>query len=146
MELKVQVKQAGKRQNKITTERLKLEKKPETVGELLQLSVKASRLAFLERMKGTRSEDQELYSQLILSEERLEEKAASGKVGFGRITNEKTVSEEKAVETARQAFEDGIIALFIDNVRYEEFDTPLSLTGDETVTFVKLTMLAGRMW
>ena len=146
MELKVQVKQAGKRQNKITTERLKLEKKPETVGELLHLSVKASRLAFLERMKGTRSEDQELYSQLILSEERLEEKAASGKVGFGRITNEKTVSEEKAVETARQAFEDGIVALFIDNVRYEESDTPLSLTGDETVTFVKLTMLAGRMW
>ena len=95
MELKVQVKQAGKRQNKITTERLKLEKKPETVGELLQISVKASRLAFLERMKGTRSEDQELYSQLILSEKGLEAKAASGKVGFGRITNEKWCQKKR---------------------------------------------------
>ena len=58
----------------------------------------------------------------------------------------KDVDQATAIKTTIEAFEDGLIALFIDGIRYEDIKQELSLKGGETFTFVKLTMLAGRMW
>ena len=66
---------------------------------------------------------------------------------FNQLVNTgRKVSEKKAIETALQAFEDGLVAVFVDGTRYENTADALELTGDETVTFVKLTMLTGRLW
>jgi len=62
------------------------------------------------------------------------------------LKGNKDVDIFSAVDTALQAFEDGLVALFIDDKRFENLDEALNLTGSETLTFVKLTMLAGRMW
>lgn len=147
MILKVQMKQAGRRGAKITTASLPLGKTPDTIEELIILTVKTTHGDFKRRVENSdKLEEGELEGFDILSPIMIEDKAASGKIGFGRIENKKVVSEKKAVETALQAFEDGIVAIFIDENRYENLQDKLSLTGDETVTFVKLAMLAGRMW
>ena len=147
MNIKVQIKQAGRRGTKITTTSLPLGKTPDTIEELIILTVKATYRDFKHRAENSdRLEEGVTEDFAILSPIMIEEKATTGKIGFGAVYNKKMVSENKAVETALQAFEDGIVAVFIDENRYENLQDRLSLTGEETVTFVKLAILAGRMW
>ena len=147
MELKVQIKQAGKREQKIQTAKLILPKKPETVEELLRYTVTATYHTFQEKRKRTALfEAGRTIPSLILTEEEMEKGADSGKIDFGFLRNSNQVSEEDAVANALLAFEDGLIAVFIDKERKEDLSEKLDLTGNETITFVKLTMLAGRLW
>ena len=113
MDLNVQIKQAGRKAAAIETHKISYERVPETVEELLTMTVKANLSAF-------RKKD--------------------------NIKGNKEITTETAIKTAIEGFEDGLVALFIDDKRYESLDEELNLTGSETLTFVKLTMLAGRMW
>lgn len=81
-----------------------------------------------------------------LTEEEITEKAQEGKVSFGVHYNLKKVDEKKAVENAWQCFEDGLVALFVDDERYEDIEEKVSLHEGSEITFVRLTFLAGRMW
>ncbi|MBF1704203.1 MAG: hypothetical protein HXO79_04185, partial [Selenomonas sp.] len=48
---------------------------------------------------------------------------------------------------ARQSFEDGIYRIFVNGEELgETCDTPVTLKENDEITFVRLTMLAGRMW
>ena len=51
-----------------------------------------------------------------------------------------------AVKAALKCFEDGMVALFADGVRYSEPGQTIPLREGSEVTFVRLTFLAGRMW
>ena len=82
----------------------------------------------------------------ILSPELIEGNAKSGKIAFGRRYGEKKPDPAKAAETAVQAFEDGLVAIFIGEERFEDLDAVLPLTDGCEVSFIKLTFLAGRMW
>ena len=53
---------------------------------------------------------------------------------------------EKAVANALQCFDDGMVALFVDGVRYQKREDVLPLREQSEVTFIRLTFLAGRMW
>ena len=83
-----------------------------------------------------------------ISEENIKSMAEIGKIAFGYIYNDKEPDVEKAVDTALLAFKDGMVRLFINGVEaeYKEEGTPISLSEGEEVTFVRLAMLAGRMW
>ena len=147
MELKVQIKQAGKRENRITTAKLLLKRVPQTLEELLKFTVKATHSAHVKKTKLIEAfEAGDVSEVIIYTQEQLEDQASTGKIAFGFLKSEKTVSEKQAIETALQAFEDGLVAVFIDGIRYEELQERLHLTGNEIITFVKLTMLSGRMW
>ena len=52
----------------------------------------------------------------------------------------------RAVVNALQCFDDGIVALFVDGVRYQKREERLPLKDQSEVTFIRLTFLAGRMW
>ena len=52
----------------------------------------------------------------------------------------------KAQENAIQCFEDGIYRIFMDDKPLEELDEDIQVTEEQVFTFVRLTMLAGRMW
>ena len=147
MELKVQIKQAGKRENKIVSAKLILKENPSTIQELLTSTVKATYAMHNAKVNlQTAFENGDLSEVLLLSEEELQDRAAGGKIDFGFLKNDKMISEEKAVEVALQAFQDGLVAVFIDGKRYENEEDLITLTGEETITFVKLVMLSGRMW
>ena len=60
--------------------------------------------------------------------------------------DDRKADEEKAVVNALQCFDDGIVALFADGVRYQKREERLPLKDQSEVTFIRLTFLAGRMW
>ena len=147
MELKVQIKQAGSRSSKITSATLLLSEVPQTVGELISFAAKSTYYTFKTKSELTEAfQKGNLSSVIIYPEQSIADMAASGKIAFDFPLQNEKITEQNAVNTALEAFDDGLIALFIDDQRFENKNQPLTLTGNETITFIKLTMLAGRMW
>ena len=72
--------------------------------------------------------------------------AQSGKVSFGINYGDQKADLQKARDNAIQCFEDGIYRIFLDDEPLESLDAPIKITKESTFTFVKLTMLSGRMW
>lgn len=145
--LNIQLKQAGKRESKIQTVKMMLPQKPETIEELLRYTVLATYHTFQEKQKKTEQfETGNMCQSLLLSEEEIEVGAASGKIGFGFLHGNSKITEKEAIANVLQAFEDGLITVFIDKKRQENLSDKIELSGNETITFVKLTMLTGRLW
>jgi len=76
----------------------------------------------------------------IMTNEHIAEAARSGKIG------DEKANLEKALDTAYLAFEDGLYCIFINDEQSEKLDDNLSLKDGDILTFIRLTMLAGRMW
>ena len=81
-----------------------------------------------------------------LLEDRIKAGAETGKVSYGDPMDDRKADVEKAVLNALQCFDDGIVALFADGVRYTRREEEILLKDQSEVTFVRLTFLAGRMW
>lgn len=82
----------------------------------------------------------------FLSASEIEEQSSSGKVGFGSVYNENKADLVKARQTALQAFEDGMFAIFADDNQCNKLDEIISLKKDTVITFIRLTFLAGSYW
>ena len=80
-----------------------------------------------------------------LTDESLETGSKIGKVGFGDRKSKNMQEADKAVENALICFEDGMFRLFINDEEIGTDDKITIKSGDE-VTFIRLTMLAGRRW
>ena len=76
----------------------------------------------------------------------IDDKAASGKVSFGAIYSESNPDIKKAIDTAIQAFGDGMFAVFADDNQFNNSDDIISLKPGTVVTFIRLTFLAGSYW
>ncbi|SFR80598.1 histidine kinase [Anaeromicropila populeti] len=139
MRLKVNVKHLGKRKNTVDAAYFELEKTPGTVGELIEETVKACVKEYQERQ-----EKKEVLT--VFTKEEIEDKAMSGKVSFGVNYGTNVPNEKDAVENARQSFLDGIVVIFIDDVEQEHLEDKIILKEDTSVTFVRMTMLSGRLW
>ncbi|MFR9236606.1 MAG: hypothetical protein ACLVLH_28055 [Eisenbergiella massiliensis] len=50
------------------------------------------------------------------------------------------------MKNACQCFEDGIAVIFLEGKRLETLEERIALREDSELTFVRMTMLAGRMW
>ena len=87
-------------------------------------------------------------NQLVpfLTEAQIEDQSTVGKVGFGRLYSERKADPIKAVEVALQGFEDGLFRVLIGEAEATKLDSPLELNEGDTLTFIRLTFLAGRMW
>ncbi|GGF11076.1 hypothetical protein [Flavobacterium limi] len=70
----------------------------------------------------------------------------TGKVGFGALYNHNKVDLAKAQETALQAFEDGMYAIFYGDDQLETLTEQIDLSQNKTLTFIRLTFLAGSYW
>jgi hypothetical protein len=70
----------------------------------------------------------------------------SGKSSFGAVYNHKLPDLKKAQETAIQAFEDGMFALFYGDDELETLQQTINLEENKTLTFIRLTFLAGSYW
>lgn len=81
-----------------------------------------------------------------LTTNNIEAMAEQGKVGFGTKYNDNKANEKEAIETMLQAFEDGLFKVFINDEEYDKLDEDILIKEEDTVTFIRLTMLAGRLW
>jgi hypothetical protein len=82
----------------------------------------------------------------FLTETEIAEQSVVGKVGFGRLYSDKHADIDKAIETALQGFEDGLFKVLVNNNEAMELDSPLEIFENDTLTFVRLTFLTGRLW
>jgi len=70
----------------------------------------------------------------------------TGKVGFGGVYNHNKVDVAKAQENAIVAFEDGLYALFHGDHQLESLTQEIDLSQNKSITFIRLTFLAGSYW
>ena len=82
----------------------------------------------------------------FLSEDAIADLSTVGKVGFGRLYSDRKADPEAAVKTALLGFEDGLFKVVVGEQEALELDAPLVLHDGDTITFIRLTFLAGRMW
>ncbi len=147
MKLRVNVKSVGKRRNSVEERICKIDGCPGSVRELILLVVDSQVEEYNQRFKEAR-EGQGDYPELLgcMTREEIEDQARGGRIGFGVSYGEQEADKKAAQRNAVQCFEDGIYRIFMDGRPLEELDEPLCATEENVFTFVRLTMLAGRMW
>lgn len=139
MNIRVNMKQAGRRGNTVEEECFAIPGEPETLrGLLVAVTV------LMVEQYNKRAENPGLLG--FLTREELEDKAAAGKVGFSVNYGGKKADQDGAVENVIQSFEDGIFRVFLNGRELTGLDEPTGIREDDSLTFVRLTMLAGRMW
>lgn len=142
MEIKVNIKHMGKRKSQVAPVTYNLPLGTDgffTVRELITELTKSGVETYNEKL-----EQPELLK--CLTREEVDSKAQSGKISFGAIYGERRADLAHAVDNAIQCFEDGIYRIFLNDRPLEVLEETLSVTEQDTFTFVRLTMLAGRLW
>lgn len=139
MKIKVNVKGVSNRKNKIVHLEYVYPDMQMTLRDFLSETVKIT----VKTYNKEKAADEVLK---CLSSADIENQSVTGKVAFGIHYNKKEADEAKAVANALQCFQDGMIAVFVEQERYEELEQVLPLKENSEVTFVRLTFLAGRMW
>lgn len=140
MTVKVNLKQIGQRKQKIAPVDFELKSPPKTVRELIAQTVTACVSSYNQRVRAGTDRAKPLSS------EQISDMAEIGKIAFGINYGEKEQDLDKAKENALQAFEDGLYRIFLNDGELEGLDTETDIKEGDTLTFIKLTMLAGRMW
>jgi hypothetical protein len=141
MQITISVKQPGRKHALIDRQVLEVEDLTDqpSLRELLMAVV---------RQQVTAYNNKPLEKNLLpfLSSAEVDNLAATGKAGFGSIYNEHKADLQKAQETALQAFEDGLFAVFINDEEMKHLSDVFSLNNHTIITFVRLTFLAGSIW
>lgn len=137
--MKVNIKGITKGKGKIDTVFIPRDEDISTVRELLTYMVK-----YCIKEYNNRKENSELLK--VLSKQEIDDKAVSGKVAFGVNYGEKNPKTNEAIENALQCYEDGMVVLFVDGKKTETLEEQINVKADTELTFIRLTMLAGRMW
>lgn len=139
MKISIRMKMPGKRRPILGEVPIEISDTVKTLRELLTELVK---------IEAERYNQKGVDVQLIpfLSKEELEEQAAVGKVGFGRIYSDKKADVPKAIENALTCFEDGLVRVFCGERELEELDGEIKLKEGDVLTFIRLTFLTGRLW
>ena len=139
MKIRINVKGASRKKAAIVQMTCDYPDSQMTVEEFLEETVRQNVREYNERREAA-----EILR--LFSEETLQDSAATGKVASGDPLDRRKADEEKAVKNALQCFDDGMVALFADGVRYTDRKEMMALKEQSEVTFIRLTFLAGRMW
>lgn len=162
MDIYINLKQLSKKSRRVKAVLFHYENTPHTLGEFVKETVLIMLREFNERKKKTK----EGIIPDPLSEEDIKNMTEIGKAAFGYVYNNNEITDEKAVETAYQSLCDGLVRVFINgedvsstdlnlrNVDINDIEASyravlnrkINLKDNDEVTFVKLTMLAGRLW
>lgn len=139
MRIYIQVKQLGKRKCSIEKIPVNFPVPPVDVQGMIEAIVSWQVSEYNERLQ---------QSEVLkyLTQEEVENKAASGKVGFEVNYNGKSAAETEAIINALQSYEDGIFRIFIDDTEAGDLSSPVPLKEESTITFIRLAMLSGRLW
>ena len=137
MVISVNLKKIGKKKNKIEKENFYLENNPKDVRELLIEVVKTSVNKYI-------NEKDSVIDYLDLRQ--IKDKEEAGKITNGQSYDDRIPNLNDAIQNAISSFADGIVRVFLEGVELVDLDQELDLVDRSNVTFVKMVMLAGRMW
>ena len=116
-----------------------LGKTPRTFRELIEESVKSCISAYKARANNSKN-------PTPLTDEQFDGMKEIGKFAFGVHYNENETDEHKAIQTAIDAVTDGLVRVFKGNDEITDLDAEIEISEGDVFTFVRLTMLSGRMW
>lgn len=116
-----------------------LSAEPHTVRELIAFCVRTCVASYRARPRTP-----ELSAPL--DPETYEGMRRIGKFAFGLLGDDKEIDEEQAIDTATEAFSDGLVRIFLDGAELTELDATVPVREGSSLVFVRLTMLSGRMW
>lgn len=140
MNIKVNIKQLGKKRAAVEAEDFHIEGCPGDVRGLIAASVHTCVEDYNERVR--KGED----NVKPISDEEISQMSQIGKIAFGINYGGKEANEEEAVKNALLSYEDGLFRIFIGEEEAGGLDDRISLAENSEVTFIKLTMLSGRMF
>ena len=83
---------------------------------------------------------------VALKEEEIKAQSNLGRISFERLFNENKDSLEKSVEIMVQDFQDGLFRVYINQKEYTKLTDEISMNFHDEVVFIRLVMLAGRLW
>jgi hypothetical protein len=139
MNIYVNIKSIGKRKNVFDKVPYDL---PENISDLRTLITEFVRIE-VEKYNNHPGDVQLLP---FLTETEIADKSEVGKVDFGNRYNDKKADFEKSVNVALQGFEDGLFKVLIGDTNVEKLEQSVVLNENDTLTFIRLTFLAGRRW
>ena len=140
MILKIYLKQIGQRKQTVAPVDFEYLPVPRTVRELITQTVEACVNAYNERVRQGDSRANPV------TEKQIADMASVGKIAFGINYGGREQDTGKAVDNALQSFEDGLYRVFLNDHELEKLDDNLDLHDGDSLTFIRLTMLTGRMW
>lgn len=140
MIVKIHLKQIGKRKQTVAPVDFEYLPVPRTVRELITHTVEACVNAYNERVRQGDSRT------APVTEEQISDMASVGKIAFGINYGGREQDTGKAVDNALQSFEDGLYRVFLNDHELERLEEKLDLCEGDSLTFIRLTMLTGRMW
>lgn len=135
--LTLHLKRLGKK--KIHLLEFEIEKKPQTLKELIEECVKSE-------VKRYNEKRQEIKLMSFLSPKDIQEQSETGKIGFGDLENKELAQVDEAIANALLAFEDGLFVVFVDDVEIKSFEETIDLKTDSVIAFIRLTFLTGTYW
>ena len=138
MNVFMKIKALSKRKPLIDRVAFEIDKPVATAKELVEYVVRRNVDDY-----NSKAIDSPLFQYLTSDE--LADRAQTGKVGFGDRKSENDQDADKAVENALTCFNDGIFKLFINDDE-AGFGDDINLKEGDEITFIRLTMLAGRLW
>lgn len=139
IQIYVALKHMGNVTKKVKEYPFLLGKTPRTFRELIEESVKSCISAYKARATNANN-------PAPLTDEQFDGMREIGKFAFGVHYNENDVDEAKAIQTAIDAVTDGLVRVFKGNDEITDFDAEIEIAEGDVFTFVRLTMLSGRMW
>ncbi len=139
MNVKVTIKQLGKKRSKVSEVDFSLSNKPDTVKQLIQEAVHTCVEEYNIRVRNRETAKP-------LTQEEISDRSEIGKIAFGINYGGKEADEEEAVRVAVQAFEDGLVRIIKGEEELTELEQKIELKENDLLTFIRLTMLAGSMF
>ena len=140
MILNVELKQPGARGRRVMPVPFEIETVPTTVGELITATVRKCVEAYNERVRKGEA------GITPLTERQIRDMADVGRITFGICNSDREQDVREAVECALSAFRDGLFRLFVNEKEQTAENEAIDLREGDVLTFIRLTMLAGRMW
>ncbi|OIJ20162.1 hypothetical protein BKP45_10295 [Anaerobacillus alkalidiazotrophicus] len=139
MKIYVTMKSVSRRKDYLNRKEFVLKSTPQSLRQLITEIIALN----VEQLNEKKLEKPFLH---FLTNEEIVIQSSTGKVGFDTKYNENKSDEQEAVNTAIQAFRDGLFKVFLNEKEQEALDIPLLLQDGDEVVFIRLTMLTGRMW
>ena len=139
-------KKPGRTRQTIEPVEVELGSMPETVGELIEATVRSCVDDFNRKALAAPENPDADGSHKLLDQQTIEGLAETGRVAFGIVYNGKTANAEEAVETALQCYDDGLFRIFLNGHELKEADERIKINDGDRLTVVRLTLLAGRLW
>ncbi len=140
MRLFYNIKSLGKKKAYIQKKQFLIEVTPTVLLKDLLSEI----VAFQVEEFNQRKDAQNLIS--FLGKNEIEKQVKSGSVRLSEQYDRQKAEVNKAVETVLIAFEDGLIAFFVNDEQYERLSDLVSLKDDDVLTFIRLTFLTGTFW